>query len=361
MLRPSIILDEVVGHDDSIMKLKAAFLNESYRNEGQCFLFLGPEGVGKKLVALGLAQLLLCEKAFQNNLREHHALDVSACGQCGSCLRVANQQSESIKIVEPEGVQIKIEQAREVVDYLSYKSWGHHRVVIIDGVHLMNPQSSNLLLKSLEEPPSRTVFFLLSSSMGGVLSTVRSRSRLIQFYPVQVQDMIEWKESHEASHQESGNQKLDKQKSKKQKSGNPPSIPNWAIGACHGSFSRLLEFSTESEFEVRKAAAQSLIYFIEDQEFLTNDYWRNGLKERVEAQKTLQYWSLFCRDGYYQSIGQTGRVVNQDLKELQRALSKIGTDQLLDMWYDSIEVERAIGTSRDTQLLVESWWVQSHR
>lgn len=133
-------------------------------------LFAGPSGIGKKLFALSLAQTLVCESG-----------EVPACGKCGACLRVANGQSESLLVIEPDGAGIKIEQVRDVLQFISLQKLGRARVIVIDEAHLLNQQSANALLKSLEEPPPETYFVLSTPLEAAVLATIRSRSQLVRF------------------------------------------------------------------------------------------------------------------------------------------------------------------------------------
>jgi len=141
-------------------------------------LFAGPSGIGKRFGALALAQALVCETPLDQRP------DKSGCGVCGPCQRVANRQSESLMLVEPDGAQIKVEQARDILQFITLQKLGRARVVIIDQAHLLGPQSGNALLKSLEEPPAGTYFILVSHLPNAILATLRSRSQLVRFKPL---------------------------------------------------------------------------------------------------------------------------------------------------------------------------------
>jgi DNA polymerase III delta' subunit len=164
------ILSQVLGHDLVRTSLLRAASSEKL---SQAMIFSGPSGVGKKFFALGLAQWLLCSSRGSGDLR--------ACGVCPSCLRVASRQSESVYIIEPDGAQIKIEQAREIKSWLSLRGVSSHRVVIVEQAHLLNPAASNSLLKVLEEPPANTHFILITASASALPSTIRSRAQMIWF------------------------------------------------------------------------------------------------------------------------------------------------------------------------------------
>src|SRR5690606_28241588 len=82
--------------------------------------------------------------------------------------------------VEPQGANIKIEQARQIVKFVELAHTGA-RAVILNDAHLLNAHAANSLLKTLEEPPAKTWFFLIAPSAAAVLPTLRSRSQLIRF------------------------------------------------------------------------------------------------------------------------------------------------------------------------------------
>lgn len=165
------ILNRLIGHSDLMDSLHRA---SSTGRLASALLFAGPGGVGKKLAAQALAQSLICEKSN----------GAEACGECASCLRVEKGQSENLLLVEPESAQIKIEQSRDIIRWLSLQKMGRSRIVIIDQAHLLNPQAANSLLKSLEEPPTGTYFILITPLIAAVLPTIRSRSQLVRFGPL---------------------------------------------------------------------------------------------------------------------------------------------------------------------------------
>lgn len=164
------VLKRLIGHRATLGPLLEAHARHRLAST---LLFAGPGGIGKRLAALAVAQTLVCEGGGE-----------TACGECGPCLRVEKTQSESLLIVEPDGAQIKIEQARDVLQFISLQKLGRARIVIFDQAHLLNPQAANSLLKSLEEPPSGTYFILITSLAASVLPTIRSRAQLVRFGPL---------------------------------------------------------------------------------------------------------------------------------------------------------------------------------
>ena len=307
------ILDSVIGHTDTIERILESF--ESGK-PGQTFLFVGPSGIGKKLIATGLAQALLCEKGRR------------ACGKCGSCLRVASGHHEAYMLVEPDGQHIKIDQAREIINKLSFKSMGENRVILMDEAQTLNPQAANSLLKILEEPPAGTFFFLIAPTQAGLLPTIRSRSRIVHFKPL-----------------------LEAQIAQKEKS------PAWMIKACGGSFEKLKTLQDGPEQEVRGKAIELMQLFLNDPAFLTNETWRVLFKDRSQAQRYFGYWVTFMRDALFFLSGGQGQIVNLDQPALIKLLAQKGPDQLLSLIGKCLKSEQAVAANQDGVLLLEKIWV----
>jgi DNA polymerase III subunit delta' len=156
------------------------------------WLFSGPEGVGRELTALKLAQALICP--LQPRI---------GCGACPACRRVEKRNHPDVTWVFSEDEQvsrglagrgdfqatpskdIRIEQVRRLQDRLALKPLeGPSKVAILVGAHALNLNAQNALLKTLEEPPSDTVLVLISSTPDKLLPTIRSRCAHAAFRPL---------------------------------------------------------------------------------------------------------------------------------------------------------------------------------
>ena len=134
------------------------------------FLFSGPDGIGKKLVAEVFAAALLCENTD------------GPCGFCTACRRLAAGNQADYHLIEPEGASIKIEQVRKLQRETALAPYGGGcRVVVIDGAEMMTPAAANSILKTLEEPEGDSVFILLSAARQMLLPTIVSRCMLFAF------------------------------------------------------------------------------------------------------------------------------------------------------------------------------------
>ena len=171
-------LRDVLGHNRLIGLLKRSVAGGSLPPS---LLFAGPAGVGKRKTAVGLAQALNCLSPR----------DGDACGSCTACTRIARGVHPDVAILEPEDSgAIKIEAVRDIVERAAYRPFeGRRRVVIVDDADGLVPQAQNALLKTLEEPPSSSVFILVSARPDVLLPTVRSRCPQLRFRPLSPGDI----------------------------------------------------------------------------------------------------------------------------------------------------------------------------
>jgi len=185
---------DVVGH---LRLIKLLSRSAAGATLPPSLLFAGPSGVGKRLTAVALAQALNCPSPIANPSADagqpgDEALALDACGRCAACTRIARGVHPDVVIVEPgESGTIKIDQVRDVVDRAMYRPFeGRRRVVIIDQADALVTAAQNALLKTLEEPPSSSVFILVTSRPDVLLPTVRSRCPDLRFRPLAAADIV---------------------------------------------------------------------------------------------------------------------------------------------------------------------------
>lgn len=164
-------------------KYATEILKNSLKKEriSHAYLFYGPEGVGKELTALTFAQTLFCKR------RE----DYTYCNLCEICRKIKSNNYPDLKTVQPEGMNVKIEQIREIQKDIFYKPIdGRRKIYIIKEAEKMNAESANCFLKILEEPPHYGIFILLTVHPYQLPETIISRCQLIRFEFVPQKDVL---------------------------------------------------------------------------------------------------------------------------------------------------------------------------
>lgn len=132
------------------------------------WLFTGPPGAGRSVAAKAFAASLMCKE------------ETPGCGQCEACRTALAGTHTDIVTIVPEGVVIPVKQVRDMIEAASrMPTTAQWRVVIVEDADRLNDAGANALLKSIEEPPPRTVFILCAPSTDpdDVHVTIRSRCR----------------------------------------------------------------------------------------------------------------------------------------------------------------------------------------
>ncbi|MDD3705451.1 MAG: DNA polymerase III subunit delta' [Clostridiaceae bacterium] len=169
--------DEIIGQRIIVESLRNAVKNNMISNG---YVFSGPKGCGKTLMAFIFAMALNCSGEADNR----------PCGNCSSCIRTSKSNHPNVKLVMPTGHSIKIKQIREIINDSSKKPFeSGYKIIIIDNADKMTNDAQDAFLKTLEEPPEKTVFILLSENYSLLLPTIVSRCQVYRFKPVNSIDM----------------------------------------------------------------------------------------------------------------------------------------------------------------------------
>lgn len=170
--------ENIIGNDKIKQELQKAVKNNAISHS---YMFVGQEGIGKKLFAKELAKMELCLD------------DNKPCNQCSSCIKFNSENNPDFVLLEPDGSSIKISQIRELQENVYKKPIiSNKKVFIIDDSEKMTEEAQNSLLKTLEEPPEYIIIILITSNENKLLNTIKSRCIKINFENIDTKDMLEY-------------------------------------------------------------------------------------------------------------------------------------------------------------------------
>ena len=156
------VFGELAGQEAVVAQLRAALDG----GMTHAWLFTGPPGSGRSVAARAFAAALLCP--------------FGGCGECPSCRQVRAGTHADLLLVRPEGLSYGVKQTRDLVlRAAGAPAGGRWLVVLFEDADRCTEQAANALLKAIEEPAPRTVWLLCAPSAEDLVTTIRSRCRVM--------------------------------------------------------------------------------------------------------------------------------------------------------------------------------------
>jgi len=267
-------------------------------------LFVGEEGIGKKLFALEIARALNCRTP----------VDDEGCGTCSSCTRIfkinfptSSDRDEWIPmiwtdhrdvgmVVAPKRV-LRVDQMRQIEREANFRPFeGRARVFIIDEAEKFNDASANALLKVLEEPPSTSYLILITSRPAMLLPTILSRCQMIRFSPLAPVEIENYLTANKLAE---------------------PSTARLRARAAAGSISRALAGDVKTFTAQRKAmitVVEALVASPDHAQLLRSAEQLNEAQYKDEYEARLDVLETLIRDAWMLALGSDReQLVNVDL------------------------------------------------
>jgi DNA polymerase-3 subunit delta' len=146
---------------------------------GHAYLFTGDQLDELELLARTLAKTLNCQ-----NPVKIESVATDCCDECLNCRKIDGETHADIHWARPESKSriITVEQMRDLMQQIQLKpTEAGYKVAIIAGADRLNPQAANAFLKTLEEPPAKSILILLSTEPSRILETILSRCLRLNF------------------------------------------------------------------------------------------------------------------------------------------------------------------------------------
>jgi len=275
----------LLGHEWAVDMLKQHISRDALRH---AYLFSGPPGLGRRTLAIRLAQALNCTQPLTPG---------QPCSTCRDCRQIESMTHPDLSVVqaETEGGTLKVDQIREVRRVLTLKPYqSKYRVALFLRFREASEGAANALLKTLEEAPNYAVLILTADSPEQLLPTITSRCEVLRLRPLPA-DVIE---SHLQQHGATPEQ---------------AHLIAYVSGGRPGYALKLLKDETTLEFRAeRLAELGELLSSTRVQKF---NYSEKLAKDKENMRQTLLVWLSYWRDVLLRASGAAASIANVDEHE----------------------------------------------
>jgi DNA polymerase III subunit delta' len=310
----------IVGHEQAVAMLANSV---TQGRVAHAYLFAGSRQVGKTTLARTFAQALNCSSVDR------------PCGQCLSCSKIAHGSHPDVRLLEGQNGSLKIDQIRTLQNDVALTAHeGEWKVYILRNFEQATIEAANCLLKTLEEPPSRVVLLLTSSSNSLMLPTIVSRCRVVALHPPTVEVVRDaliarWRAEPEQA----------------------DLLARLSAGRIGWAVTAL----TDQAVLARRAEMLEDVWRVAAGNRVVRLRYAEELSARKEAiQPALDVWQSWWRDMLLAQTGRTDSIANVDHRaEVQTRANRYGIQQLGEFLSLLLDTNRRLDQDVNARLALE--------
>ena len=325
---------DMIGHGWAVELLRGQVARGQARH---AYLFCGPAGVGRRTLALRLAQMLNCTGV--KNIRN---IEGEPCGECRECKQIEDMRHPDLAIIQAddEGGVLKVEQIRELRRVLALKPYqSRFRVAMILRFQEATDSAANALLKTLEEAPAHAILILTAEQSELLLPTITSRCEVLNLRPLALPSV----------------------ESALIKRGKDPESARLIAHLSGGRPGFAFRMAADEHILTdRLKILNELEQLLEATRLEKFSFADQLAKDRGSMRQTLLIWLSYWRDVLLMASGSELSVTNIDRKdEIERLALKLklpGTRRLVNQLVSALEqVDRNVNSRLIAEVLLLDW------
>ena len=260
----------------------------------QTYIISAPEGMGKKTVTEYILSLMMCDTH-------------TSCGSCPSCLSLDKGCHPDVVYIrrDEDKASLGVDNIRSATgDIYTKPLMSGYKAVIVEEMHLATVSAQNAMLKMIEEPPGRVVFFLICSSMAQILPTIVSRAVVINLKPLTKDALMA----------------ID-------------GADDFLCSVCAGNPGTLKKLISDTDFRDFRDSVVDAFFSVCDKDAYAPYLAAKALEaHKAKAKSVFEIMLMCARDVYFKKIGLDSHIVNKDkINYINTLVSSLAPEKIWHM------------------------------